>query len=317
VQLVIRARCARRRQARASTTGVLFVISVTELRPISRDASFGKGAAVPSGTALVAAHRAPADREVCRRPPVAHAEAVLALQTGGRARVEQNGDWHVSAGDVWLVPAGARHRMLELRRAEYWGLSLCVPCFADGASVPLFEPFERVRDGASPVIPIPAARQAYLEGLFVELERETRAPRGTGELSAAAQKSLMTLILAEVAVASSAHPHRASGNSVVSESLRFIERNCLGPLTLNEVAAAVGRSPAHVTTALTRATGRSAVAWIVSGRMAEARRRLLSSSDAVETIAQRVGYADVTHFIRMFRRKHGATPASWRAAHRT
>ena len=30
-----------------------------------------------------------------------------------------------------------------------------------------------------------------------------------------------------------------------------------------------------------------------------------------------VGYADVTHFIRTFRRANGATPAAWRTASRT
>jgi AraC-like DNA-binding protein len=35
----------------------------------------------------------------------------------------------------------------------------------------------------------------------------------------------------------------------------------------------------------------------------------------VDVIAERVGYADPSHFIRMFRREHGATPAAWRAAH--
>ena len=72
--------------------------------------------------------------------------------------------------------------------------------------------------------------------------------------------------------------------------------------------SSVGRTPAHVTTALRRATGRTAVAWIVAGRMAEAR-RLLRSDLAIDAIAARIGYADATHFIRMFRRMVGCTPA--------
>jgi AraC family transcriptional regulator, transcriptional activator of pobA len=32
----------------------------------------------------------------------------------------------------------------------------------------------------------------------------------------------------------------------------------------------------------------------------------------VEVIAERVGYADSTHFIRLFRRQHGVTPTAWR-----
>jgi AraC-like DNA-binding protein len=104
-----------------------------------------------------------------------------------------------------------------------------------------------------------------------------------------------------------------SKRGVVVDALSFIERNCLRPLTLGEVAKAVGRTPSHVTSALKHATGQSVVEWIVTGRMAEARRLLLHSDEMVDVIAERVGYADPTHFIRMFRRAHGATPAKWRA----
>lgn len=128
------------------------------------------------------------------------------------------------------------------------------------------------------------------------------------------QQSLLTLILNEVDAAAGPLALGSVPPSVVTASLRFIERNCLRPLTLTEVAKAVGRSPAYVTSALSRATGRSAVAWIVSARMAEARRLLLHSDEMVDVIAERVGYADSTHFIRMFRRAHGTTPAAWRAS---
>jgi AraC-like DNA-binding protein len=38
----------------------------------------------------------------------------------------------------------------------------------------------------------------------------------------------------------------------------------------------------------------------------------LHSGERIDIIAERVGYADPTHFIRMFRREHGTTPAAWR-----
>jgi thioredoxin reductase/AraC-like DNA-binding protein len=130
------------------------------------------------------------------------------------------------------------------------------------------------------------------------------------------RECLLTLIVSEVTEAAAWSNHATSQTSIVARSLQFIERHCLGPLTLNEIAAAMGRTPSHITTALTRATGRSAVAWIIAGRMAEARRRLLHSNERMDVIAEQVGYADVTHFIRLFRREHGATPAAWRAAQR-
>lgn len=65
-----------------------------------------------------------------------------------------------------------------------------------------------------------------------------------------------------------------------------------------------------------RLTGRTVVDWIVERRLAEARRLLLETDDDVAGITERVGYGDVTHFIRQFRRAHGITPQAWRRAQR-
>jgi len=258
-----------------------------------------------------------------RRPSkrlVTHDYVVLLFYTAGSESIEQEGRWTLRAGDVLMIPAGAPHRLAATQRPERWGLGFCPVCFiADGGEA-LLEPFERVRAGASAVVTIPEPRRAFLESLFQELELEVKAPRG-GTLGV--QKSLITLIIAEVARATAlrdgvegAH-HLASEKegvvSIVSEALRFIERRCLGPLSLTDVAAAVNRSPAHLTTAVRRATGRSIQKWIIAGRLSEARRRLAHTDEIVEVIAERVGYADATHFIRIFRRAHGVTPAAWRS----
>lgn len=233
-----------------------------------------------------------------------HTYAVLSFFTGGQTRMDLNGEWTVREGDVLLIPPGAPHRMLEQRKPEFWSLSFCVPCVVAEGTATFLELFERVRAGAAAVVQIPKARRAHLDGLFRELQ-------GQPEREDLVRQSLLTLILVEVQrAAAGAAPGTTRG--VVVDALRFIERNCLRPLTLKDVAKAVRRSPAYVTTALKQSTGRSAVQWIVSGRMAEARRLLLHSDERVDVVAERVGYADATHFIRMFRREHGMTPATWR-----
>jgi AraC family transcriptional regulator, transcriptional activator of pobA len=261
--------------------------------------------------AAVARHTS--DGRAPRRTPVTHSYASLVLYTGGGARVHQRGEWDLGVGDVLVVPSGEPHRVVERPRSEYWKLDFSASWFGAHATEALLEPFEKVRDGGSAVVGIRAARHRFVEELLRELEDVGRGPGN--DARAVVQGSLLTLILNEVgkAAGSDVSPAGAVGG-VVAESLRFIERHCLRRLTLDEVAAALGRSPAYVTTALTKATGRSAGAWIVSGRMAEARRLLLHSDEMVDVVAERVGYADATHFIRMFRRAHGATPAAWRAA---
>jgi AraC family transcriptional regulator, transcriptional activator of pobA len=278
---------------------------VTAARPLPRDDFDGGDAPV-----FVARRKLGPRRPAATA--VTHRFAALAYYTAGRSRMEQRGRWTLEAGDVLLVPAGQPHRLIEDDGCEFWGLGFCVSCFAAHDAGSLLEPFERVRAGAAAVVRIPEARRDFLEQLFRELE----APRQARlRLTDAVQRSLLTLILREVERAARWDADPPAGRtSVVADSLRFIERNCLGPLTLKDVARAVRRSPAYVTTALARATGRSAVEWIIAGRMSEARRLLLHSDERIDIVAERVGYADATHFIRMFQRAHGATPAAWRKA---
>jgi len=265
------------------------MIPAMQPRPTHPDLLCGDGPIAVRQLSLAAPTR--------RHAAATHPFSALLYYTGGRSVVELRGEWTVAPGDVFLIPAGAAHRTLDVARAELWGLSFSAPRL-DPRDQALLAPFDRVRAGASAAVRIPSARQGFFEGLFRELGDATAPARR--DVSRAAPPPARTL----------------DAPTVVTESLRFIERHCLGPLTLREVAAAVGRTPSYVTTALTRATGRSAVAWIVAHRMAEARRLLLHSGERVEEVAARVGYADATHFIRMFRREHGVTPAAWRAARR-
>jgi AraC family transcriptional regulator, transcriptional activator of pobA len=235
---------------------------------------------------------------------------VVSFYTEGSASIELAGRYTLRAGDVLLVPAGEPHRSAAAEQHAKWALGFCPVCLIADGNEALLDPFERVRAGASAVVTIPEGRRAFLESLFGELSRETSEER---EGPLIVQKSLVTLILAEVARAAAMSEDAPRVESVVTEALRFIERQCLGPLSLRDVAAAVHRSPAHLTTAVRRATGRSVQAWIIAGRLSEARRRLAHTDEVVEVIAERVGYADATHFTRIFRREHGVTPSLWRA----
>lgn len=244
---------------------------------------------------------------------VAHGHMGLAFYLGGSAEVEQRGRLRLAAGDVHLVPAGEAHRLLHARGVE--GLALGFDRVGLGGSelAGLLAPFERARDGAAAVVSIPASRQEHLRGLLGELQRETEAP---GLVASSVQRSLLTLALAEVARAAHSDDTPVAGPPLVVQALRLIERRCLGPLSLSDVAAALQRSPAHLTTAVRLATGRTVQQWISALRLAEARRRLLAGDESIEAIAARVGDLDPTHFIRMFRRAHGHTPAAWRTLQR-
>lgn len=244
-----------------------------------------------------------------------HDFMVLTYFTRGSARVLQGEQFEVRGGDVYLVPAGERHAIVAASGVEAWGISFCPACYAPTELASLLDPFERAAAGASKVVHVPLARREHLAALCGELQRESsQVPASLhGELVC---KSLLALILAEVARAAVSDTAASVSLGLVAAALRHIERHCLGPLTLGDVASAVDRSPSHVSTLVRRATGKSVMDWIIAGRLAEARNRLLHTDEAVDGIAERVGYADATHFIRLFRRAHGVTPAAWRAQQR-
>jgi AraC-like DNA-binding protein len=244
-------------------------------------------------------------------PPVSHDYAVLMLCLEGQAEFEQGQPFHVEAGDMVIVPAGAPHRLLAARGLVQWGLGFSPAQRAGSALAPWLTPFDRVRSGGAAVVSLPQARQSFAASLFQELENESQQPAPG---SASLQESLLALLLREVSRASASSPLAAPG--LVARALSWIETHSLGPVSLRDLAESLGRSPAHLTTALRRATGRSAQAWIIAHRLAEARRLLALSDASIEEISARVGYADPTHLIRLFRRQHGATPSAWRSQQR-
>lgn len=243
-----------------------------------------------------------------------HDFVALAFYTRGRASV-LHGEQRlgVREGDAYLVPAGEPHGLVEARDRAAWGLRFRPATYAPSDLGPLLDLLDRVRSGASPVIPIQSTRHEHLAYLLAELR--TQLEVGARSVDAAlVHKSLLGLILAEVKRAAALTSAVERQTTIVGEALKFIERHCLESISLGDVAEAVHRSPAYVTTRLRKATGKTAGAWIIAGRMAEARNRLAHTDEPVELVAERVGYADATHFIRLFRRSYGMTPAAWRSS---
>ncbi|AFY46804.1 response regulator with CheY-like receiver domain and winged-helix DNA-binding domain [Nostoc sp. PCC 7524] len=98
----------------------------------------------------------------------------------------------------------------------------------------------------------------------------------------------------------------------LQEVFEFIEAYFHQGITLCDVAAAVGYSPAYLTNRVAKQTGETINNWIVKRRMVEARRLLQNTEETVEQIAKLLGYQHVCHFSRQFRQHHGLPPHAWR-----
>jgi AraC family transcriptional regulator, transcriptional activator of pobA len=242
-------------------------------------------------------------------------------RVGGR-RVE------VREGDVFVIAPGEVHDARGMDGSEGWLLifeaAALDPSRTDAqvfTALPelvllgFVRPGERGGDGGH--FHVPPADRARWSARFAELHGELARPRLGYEVSA---RALLTLILIDAArlAAESERVARVPPRArpLLARVFQLIEARYQRPISLQDVAKEVGRSPAHLTTLVKRQTGRSVLEWIIERRMAEARRLLVETELEVGEIGQRVSYFDPGYFIRQFRKVNGATPAQWRKARR-
>jgi AraC-like DNA-binding protein len=251
---------------------------------------------------------------------------MIFVLTAGSGRGRHLEPLDLRAGDVHLVPEGVEHQPLDIGDLQGWIVGVD-PLLLRALGPPLWPGQSRIRGEARPaparslviqgllrLRPGPARRQR-IEQLVGEMETELRERKWAAESAAHA---LLVLLLAELMRELQEHAPAASPlvGGLVRDALAFIEARCLEPLSLKDVAAAVGRTPSHLANAIRQETGLTVGDWLREHRMSEARRRLRETDASVESIASQVGYADVTHFIRTFRRAHGMTPRDWRERRR-
>jgi two-component system, response regulator YesN len=99
----------------------------------------------------------------------------------------------------------------------------------------------------------------------------------------------------------------------VQQALAYLHQNYQRPdISLQELAEAVNLSQSHLSSQFKTAVGVSYVKHLTSIRLSEAQKLLRTTDQSVATIAETVGYPNVTNFYRHFQRHFGTTPAAYR-----
>ncbi|ASP40362.1 AraC family transcriptional regulator [Bacterioplanes sanyensis] len=240
-----------------------------------------------------------------------HEDYVLTLLLAGYVTLDNQQPVLITPGCMTLVPSGTPHALLSGQDMQVHWLSFSLASHLSGEQQELMRPFQLVRQGALPIVKIEPQRLTWLASVFEQLQMALEQ-----NFPATVINSLVTLILHEARWAAQVDHTSLSPDTHLGKAMSFIEQHSQAAISLKDVAAAVHLSPAHLATKMKQATGYSVGQWIIKHRLRHACERLAGTDHPVEKIVHMLGWKDVTHFIRQFKKAYGVTPAAWRRQRR-
>ncbi|MEK6795572.1 MAG: AraC family transcriptional regulator [Spirochaetota bacterium] len=98
----------------------------------------------------------------------------------------------------------------------------------------------------------------------------------------------------------------------IASAIRFIESKYADDIGLADAASAAALSPSFFSRSFRNVTGKTFVHYLAEVRIFHAVRMLRESSRPVTDICYAVGFNDMNHFCRMFKRMTGRTPSVFR-----
>ena len=105
-----------------------------------------------------------------------------------------------------------------------------------------------------------------------------------------------------------------AGSFIVNSALEYMRSHCAEHISLADVADHVYVSQWHLSKLINRHTGQSFFDLIGGMRIDRAKVLLADPAMRVHAVAEEVGYNDVAHFSKSFKRIVGKTPGEYRAS---
>ena len=237
----------------------------------------------------------------------------LFLYTGPSARAEIKspeftGMRWIRPGSMWIMPQGSRHGVRFESHME--GIALA------------FEPstFDGLVQSAggkqsAPILQSLAACPPKIDHLMRALMHESLEASTDQGIGLECIATAIALSICQHAKALPALPK--AGPRLAPRQLRavqaYVETHLHQQISLTDLAATAGLSSFHFLRSFKGSLGSTPAQYVLDRRMERARYLLKVSPLTVSEIGISVGFQDVSHFSRAFRRTVGTTPSSFRS----
>lgn len=234
-----------------------------------------------------------------------YAELMLVREGIGWADVNGQQE-QLTAGDFVLYSAGELHSYRSSKEQPLIGVS----CGFTHFHLRGMEENRFIGQQDHPVVHAGVGSRP-LDGILSALERasadfDTQSEEICTYLSAAAVTAALRIHRAVSERAEQVHYELSVRTRL------YLDRHYLEPLTLDQIAQAMGVSKFHLDRVFASRTGQTPVQYIIQRRMARARMLLASSDMTVQRVAAQCGYSNYNYFTVLFRKIVGMTPGEYR-----
>lgn len=223
-------------------------------------------------------------------------------------------------GDIYIIPAGATHEYFSDPSLKFYNIMFDRTLFTAG-ELPLYERFEHLRErrtkqaGLELKYTFSPGSIPFITELCRQIEQELNLRREYFEYNAKAL-FFQFLIFFIRNIGTAAGVNAADNQHRLSRVFDYISRHYTEKITLPQLAALTGNSPAYLGKQFRRLVGVNISDYICRYRIEKARYELENSDDSVAEIAFRLGFCDASYFVKSFQRFCGATPAQYRGKKR-
>ena len=279
--------------------------------PLVTPSSLSSRRAGWNGIALEAFHEVPSNNI----PEHEHPTHFLNLFTSGRVRAQWTMDGRTrtadhGAGTLYLLPAGSRDL------ASWSGPSSRIvlvmePRFLAGTLD------ETAHMGDVELRPNWNFQDRHIVGILRALHADLEDGSPAGPLyGQSLSVALAHYLVRRFAVRTTPDRKYRNGMPAVrlNRVLDFMRQNCGQETRLWELANLAGMSPHYFCELFKKSTGISPYQYSLRCRMDRAKEFLRSPQFTVQQVAEATGFADQSHFSKVFRRLVGLTPVQFRAA---
>ncbi len=243
---------------------------------------------------------------------------LLGLVTRGVLRILRAGPTSIlPAGTLFLVPPGFACRFVKepgsVVSVVSFGRSLVDPLALD-SSLDLV--VETLASSDLRMARLRGPELAEAEALFAFTEREAREQRPGFPSMVRLKLTEAILLLGRVGSGAAEGDARPVLRFHPDEAMQFIRERCTDQLSLAGIAARYGLNPSYFSRLFHRHAGMPLVEFINRARVQRSCQLLKRSEAGIIDVAVAVGYNNLSHFNRSFRRFMGMSPREYRISSR-